>query len=208
MEPRRPQAKPAAVRGMAPVSEAERARWATAAQGEKLIALGMIMGSQGLQGLMRVKPYNADSDTLTTSPLLIVRGKAGTHVHAVQSVRPADKGMFMQLVDVTSVEHSKTLHGSELCVPRSVLPALEGGAYYHADLEGLQAISASGAAVGVVQRVIEYPAASVLSVEVATGVIEVPMREPYLVSVDVSAGRVVVDHVEDLDVQAPRSKAE
>jgi 16S rRNA processing protein RimM len=170
-----------------------------AARDEKLIALGIVMGSHGLHGLLRVKPYNAESDTLLTAPRLWLRAKAGApQAFGVRSVKPADKGLFVQLEGVDSVERSKTLHGSELCVPRSALPALRDGEYYFADLEGLQAVTPGSEVVGTVQRVVEYPAASVLLVVRPEGTIEVPMREPYLHSVDLAGGRVVIDHLEDL----------
>jgi 16S rRNA processing protein RimM len=185
-----------------------RSRWAEAARGEPLIALGMIMGSHGLHGLLRVKPYNTDSSTLLETPYVVVRSQRdqGTKVFEVASVRPADKGLFVQLAGVDAVEQSKLLHGSELCVPRSTLPALAPGEYYYADLAGLSAVLPSGETIGKVQRVIEYPAASVLSVELPNGVVEVPMREPYLVAVDIGAGHVTIDRLEDLDVQALRRK--
>ena len=58
-----------------------------------------------------------------------------------------------------------------------------------------------GTAVGRVENVREYPAADVLRVRASDGLWEVPMREPYLVSVDVPGGRVVVDQLDDLELE-------
>ncbi|MFI5309252.1 MAG: hypothetical protein ACHQ53_17985, partial [Polyangiales bacterium] len=67
------------------------------------------------------------------------------------------------------------------------------------------AVLPDGRSFGVVERAIEYPAAQVLSVRVQGGaLVEVPLREPYVRELDVEAGSVVVDHVEDLEPIAER----
>jgi predicted acetyltransferase len=45
----------------------------------------------------------------------------------------------------------------------------------------------------------------VLRVRGAEGVWEVPLREPYLVEVDLAQGRVIVDSLADLEIERDRS---
>jgi 16S rRNA processing protein RimM len=116
-------------------------------------------------------------------------------------VRPGGKGLLVQLAGVATVEQAAALRGAELCVPRDMLPALEDGEYYFVDLEGLAVTTLDGEPLGIAENVREYPAADVLRVRTSAGVWEVPMREPYLVSVDVPGGSIVVDHLDDLELE-------
>ncbi|HTU59659.1 MAG TPA: ribosome maturation factor RimM, partial [Polyangiales bacterium] len=124
----------------------------------------------------------------------------------VASVREANKGLLLDLEAVRSVEAAEALRGAELCVPRELLPELPEGEFYFVDLEGLSVFTEDGTSVGVVERVQEYPASEVLRVQTDEGVYEIPMREPYLVEVDVAARRVVVAELADLELERPRGK--
>jgi ribosomal 30S subunit maturation factor RimM len=53
----------------------------------------------------------------------------------------------------------------------------------------------------VVERVQEYPASQVLCVRADDGLREVPMREPYLVAVELEQGRVLIEHWDELTIE-------
>ena len=167
------------------------------------IVLGYVAGAHGLRGTFRVKQHKQDWQLFDALDEVGVRLAGEETVHRIQELRSGPKGLLMQLAGVDTVESAEALRGAELCVPRSLLPALPEGEYYFVDLEGVAVFTPDDVQVGVVERVQEYPAANVLRVKSEDGVREVPMREPYLVSVDLSAGRIVVDELSDLDVERP-----
>jgi 16S rRNA processing protein RimM len=71
-----------------------------------------------------------------------------------------------------------TLRGTVLTVPRSALPQLAPGEYYHADLIGLAAMSDAGETLGTVIAVENFGAGEVLEIERPNGKrFMVPMRE-------------------------------
>ena len=179
-------------------------------QRERWVSLGYIAGTHGLRGDLRVKQHNLDSDLLFELAEVTLRQPsrvrtsitdATERAYEVASVRGTGKGLLLHLVGVDSIEAAESLRGFELCVPRSALPALAPGEFYHVDLEGLPALDPRGSAVGVVERVCDYPAAQVVRIRGPEGVWEVPMIEPYLVSVDVAAGKIVVDRLEELELE-------
>jgi 16S rRNA processing protein RimM len=171
------------------------------------IALGVITGAHGLQGTLKVKTYNVDSELLFQLDEVALRaGEAGAlRIHAIAEAQATAKGVLLRLDDVQSIEAAELLRGAELCVPRALLPALPEGEFYHVDLEGLAVFNTAGERVGAVERVHEYPASSVLFVQGEAGLWEVPMSEPYLVEIDLPGGRVVVDELDDLELQTKRA---
>lgn len=171
-----------------------------------MIPLGVIMGTHGVRGDLRVKLHNEDSELLFELDAVQLYAPSLPDVGArwceVTQVRPGNKGLIVRLSSVDTMEAAQALRGAELRIPRAALPELEAGEYYHCDLPGLAVHDASGQPIGTLERVVEYPAADVLRIVTARGVYEVPMREPYLLAVDVAAGHVSVDQLEDLEPEA------
>ena len=169
--------------------------------GVRWIVLGYVAGTHGLRGDVRIKQHNEASELLFELAEVALRRDGELGVYELQSVRNAGKGLLVHFAGVDSVEAANELRACEVCVPRSALPELEPGEFYHVDLEGLVAYDPAGAQIGVVERVCEYPASQVVRVRGERGVWEVPMIDPYLLSVDVAGGRIVVDRLEDLDLE-------
>ena len=69
---------------------------------------------------------------------------------------------FAEVPDRTAAE---ALRGTALSVPRSLLPKLEEGEYYHADLIGLPAVSDAGEPLGTVVAVENFGAGDVIEIE-------------------------------------------
>lgn len=181
-------------------------RKAAAKPDVRWIPLGVVTGTHGLRGALRVKQWNADSALLFELDEIALRLQGELQFHRLSGVREAGKGLLIELDALRSVEAAEALRGAELCVPRELLPELPEGEYYFVDLEGLSVFNADGARVGEVERVLEYPASEVLRVQTDAGVYEVPMREPYLVEVDLAARRIVVAELDDLELEKPRPK--
>ena len=115
---------------------------------------------EGVAALSRFKQFNNGSLTLTK---LRDDGKGGAIAR------------FAELSDRNAAE---ALRGTLLSVPRSALPPLGEGEYYHADLIGLAAVSDSGEALGTVVAVENFGAGDVLEIERADGKrFMVPMRK-------------------------------
>jgi 16S rRNA processing protein RimM len=180
------------------------ARVPTLAPGDRWIVVGQVMGTHGVRGDLRVKMHNPDSELLFDLGELCLRLEGNLSAHRMRSAKPVDKGWLVRLEGTDSVEAARTLQRAEICVPRSALPEPEEGEFYLTDLEGLLAVKPDGSEVGRVLGVLEYPAADVLRIQVEGGTLEVPLAEPYLVAVDLKAGQVVVDELDELEIEKPR----
>jgi len=119
--------------------------------------------------------------------------------------RPGPRGTPIARVEgVDGRDAAEALRGAELCVRRGDLPPAGEGEWYHVDLVGLAVYDAAGERRGEVTAVIPYPSVDCLEVASDDGVREVPMADPWLVSVDLEAGRVVVEGLEELPLEAKR----
>lgn len=139
---------------------------------DRPVTLAAVIGAHGVAGEVRLKlfgegvaalrRFRAFNDSALTLEKIKDDGKGGAIAR------------FAEVTDRTAAEK---LRGSLLTVPRSALPPLGEGEYYHADLLGLPAVSTSGEALGTCIAVENYGAGDVLEIERPDGKrFMVPMR--------------------------------
>jgi 16S rRNA processing protein RimM len=131
---------------------------------DKPVTLAAIAGAHGVTGEVRLKLFGEGVSALKRHKRF--NGGALT----LKSLRDDNKGgaiaRFAELPDRTAAEK---LRGTLLTVPRSALPPLEDGEYYHADLIGLPAVTHTGEGIGTVVAVENFGAGDILEIERSDG---------------------------------------
>ncbi|WP_225204553.1 ribosome maturation factor RimM [Novosphingobium huizhouense] len=127
---------------------------------DRPVTLAAVTGAHGVTGEVRLKlfgegvaalkRYRAFNDSTLTVSAIRDDGKGGAIAR------------FVEVPDRTAAER---LRGTALTVPRSALPPLADGEYYHADLIGLPAVSTTGEALGTCIAVDNFGAGDVLEIE-------------------------------------------
>jgi len=77
-------------------------------------------------------------------------------------------GAVARFAEITDRNAAEALRGTELGVPRSALPPLAEGEYYHIDLIGLPCL-ADGKPIGTAVMIDEFGAGDVLEIEKPDG---------------------------------------
>jgi 16S rRNA processing protein RimM len=155
------------------------------------VLLAAILGAHGLKGEVRVKTFTATIETLGAyGPLHAKDGRRFT----LAALRPGRDGeavaAFAEIADRTAAE---SLKGTELFVARDKLPELDGGAFYHADLVGLEAHDSEGRRIGKVLSVQNYGAGDVLAIAADSGdEILIAFTHANVPEIDVKSGRLTV----------------
>ena len=104
------------------------------------------------------------------------------------------KGMVARIPGVEDREGAMALIGADIHVDRALLPAAEDGEYYWADLEGLDVVTVDGLPLGRVNHLFATGANDVMVVRGGEREHLVPfVSGTYVRSVDLDAGRIVVD---------------
>lgn len=116
------------------------------------VTLAVITGAHGVTGEVRLKLFTGD-----LSGYKSFNGGSLT----LKSLRNA----IARFAEVPDRNAAEKLRGTELTVPRSALPPLEEGEYYHADILGLAAVSTTGEALGHVVAIDDFGAGDVIEIE-------------------------------------------
>ena len=128
------------------------------------VTLAVITGAHGVTGEVRLKLFTADLSAYRSF-------NGGTLT--LKSLRNG----IARFAEVPDRNAAERLRGTELTVPRSALPPLAEGEYYHVDLLGLACVSSEGKPLGRVVAIDDFGAGDVIEIERPDGKrFMVPMR--------------------------------
>lgn len=151
----------------------------------------------GVRGEVRVWLDNPSSTLLFDGPPLRVRkqDKAAEPIQ-IASMRDAADALIVQFRGVSDRDAAAKLTHAALEVPRTALPALDDGEFYHIDVIGAEVFDAdSGERLGVVAGITET-SVDVLAIQTADGEVLVPIVGDYVVSIGETPGKVLVRNLD------------
>ena len=154
---------------------------------DRPVTLAAITGAHGVTGEVRLKLFGEGVDAL--------RAYKSFNHGALTPAKLRDDGkggVIARFAEVADRNAAEALRGTVLTVPRSAMPPLAEGEYYHADLIGLPAVSVSGDVLGTCVAVDNFGAGDVIEIERPEGKrFMVPMREEAVP--EWQNGRLVID---------------
>lgn len=116
------------------------------------VVVAAVAGAHGIAGEVKLKLFTDD---------IAAFGTFNDGALTLRAVR-GNIARFAEIGDRTAAE---ALRGTELTVPRTSLPPLGEGEYYHADFLDLPAVSDAGDALGHVVAVENFGAGDVIEIE-------------------------------------------
>lgn len=154
----------------------------------RLVALAEVARPHGVQGELRLKVYNADSELLLAVPSVVVETDEKKRVDArVESARRAGDAILVRLSIAKDRDQAEKLRNARILVPRSAFPEPEDGEFYVCDIEGAEVVDPAGV-VGRVRALHSYPTVDVLVVDrEGAEPIEIPLVDGVIDEVDVAA---------------------
>jgi 16S rRNA processing protein RimM len=131
---------------------------------DKPVTLAAVAGAHGVTGEVRLKLFGEGVPSLK-------RHKSfNDGALTLKNLRDDNRGgAIARFAEVADRNQAEALRGTLLTVPRSELPPLAEGEYYHVDLIGLAAMSDAGEALGAVAAVENFGAGDILEIERPTG---------------------------------------
>ncbi len=167
---------------------------------ERRVEVGRVVRPHGLRGEVRVQLHNPDSNILCdVGTVWLERDSMPGQALAIVSSRPIGRQTALLLEGISDRSRAEDLVGARVLVPRERLPELEEDEYYHVDLAGLEVRDKTGRSIGVVQAVYPTGAHDVFVIDGGRGQQWlVPAVERFVARVDVPAGIIIVDNLDDL----------
>lgn len=170
---------------------------------DRLICLAVIAGAFGVKAEVKIKSFTEEpAACLDYGPLLDQSGKI---ILTPLSSRPVKGGFAVITEEVKTREQAESLKGTQLFVPRHVLPETDEDDFYYEDLIGLDVKTTSGQRAGKVIAVHEFGAGDMLEILPPKAGGKQPasffhtFTKAAVPKVDLKAGRIIIHIIEPDD---------
>ena len=179
---------------------------------EVWVPLAEIARPHGVQGEVRLRLFNKDSDVLLDQEDVLVRLPDGVeHEVSVDAARRADQAILMKLYSVDDRDRADELRGALICVKREAFPPLAEGEFYTCDALGAEVWAheegREPTKLGHVRDLISYPSVDTLVVRAEDGGAdwEVPLVAAFVSEADVVNGKFVIGSLEGIERPTPKA---
>ena len=159
------------------------------------VLIGRIVGLHGVQGWLKIESWAEPRMRIFDYQPWLLGAAPGEEVEIKGAKgRQQGKGMVAQLPGVETREQAAALIGSDIHVAREQLPPPAKDEYYWVDLEGIEVLTTQDVPLGQVSHLFATGANDVVVVRDGGRERLIPfIQGVYVRSVDLSAGRMVVD---------------
>lgn len=171
---------------------------ATPAPAVDLIVIGKIVSVHGVRGEVKVYSFTDPIDNLLDYKHWTLRHEGDVKQAVLASGRSQNKVLVAKLQGLDDREEARLLAGYEICIERSLLPALAQDDYYWYQLEGLKVINSPGELLGTVDHLLETGANDVMVVKPCAGSLDdrerlLPYTDDCVLEVNLAAGEMRVE---------------
>ena len=129
-----------------------------------MVVMGHVTASFGVMGWIKIRAYTETVDGLLDYPVWWLGKNEQWRECRVEDSALHGKEIVAKLAGCDDRDAALKLRGSQIAVPRSMLPDAAENEYYWADLVGLEVVNAEGVSFGRVHELLETGANDVMVV--------------------------------------------
>ncbi len=169
----------------------------------ELFCVGVVKGTHGLRGDLKIRPSTDDSTSLLEARELYFRHPEREIVRHVPARAKMHKGqVLLRLVGLESIDEVQHLVGWEVLMAFGDLAELEEDEYYWYQLEGMTVVDRTRGELGTLEEMFTTAAHDVYVVRGRYGEVLVPAVAAMVLRVDLESRRMDVDLPEGLVPEA------
>ncbi|TDR78329.1 ribosome maturation factor RimM [Paludibacterium purpuratum] len=158
-----------------------------------LVIMGFVRGAFGVRGAVKVHADTEFVDSLFDYPVWWLGRDGDWKPYKFVDGQVQPKALVAQLEGVADRDVAEAMRGMQIAVPRGELPEAGEDEYYWSDLIGLRVENLQGEQFGSVTELMETGANDVLVVDDGPTRRLIPFVDAVVTSVELDAGRIVVD---------------
>ena len=166
---------------------------------DKYFEIGQIVNTNGLKGVVKVKPFTDDIKEFETFKNIYLQKKAELVEFKIESVRYAKNMVFLKLKGIDTIEEAESLRNFYIKVDRDALPELEENSYYIVDLLECNVVTIDGENLGKMDDIFNTGSNDVYVVKNEEGKqILLPAIKEVIKDVDIPNKKITVKLMEGL----------
>jgi len=161
---------------------------------EQLVPLGEIVTTHGLDGWLKLNPFNADTTVLVAGrPVHLDLGAIHKTVELAADAKPFKKQFLIKLRGIDGIDEAQRWVGATLSVDEAALEPLDAGQYYHYQVIGFAVFHKDGTRIGTIVSLLSTAGGDILVVKEGEKEYLIPAVKEIVDKVDFDSQRVIVD---------------
>jgi 16S rRNA processing protein RimM len=160
---------------------------------EPLVPLGEIVTTHGLDGWLKLKPFNPGTTALSSGVKVVLEAAGRPASFEIEGSKPNKKQFLIKLCGVDGIDEAERWVGAKLFVSEEALDALEPGQYYHYQVVGFEVVHLNGESVGKITSIMSTPGGEIYVVRGAAKEHLIPAVKEIIEEVDFTAGKMVIN---------------
>ncbi len=167
---------------------------------EKFFEIGVITGTHGIQGTMRVFPTTQDPSRFERLKEVTVENRGKQEIFHIKKVAFHKKFVLLTVKEITDINAAELYKNARLLIPDAEAIPLEADEYYTRDLYGLRVVTDEGEELGELARIYETGANDVYAVQKTPEDKEllIPAIKDCILNVNLETGVMTVHLLEGL----------
>lgn len=160
---------------------------------QQLVPVGEIVGTHGIQGWLKLKPYNPKTAGLSLIRKVSLE-KGGTHSHHRLQAFKGHKGhILIKLEGTDGINEAEKWVSATLSVAEDSLQPLNPGEYYYYQVLGLDVYNAQGEWVGILTRIWSKRGGDLYVVKGTSKEYLIPAVKEMIEKIDLPARKIIIN---------------
>ncbi|HTN72528.1 MAG TPA: ribosome maturation factor RimM [Methylomirabilota bacterium] len=160
---------------------------------ERLIPLGEIVTTHGLDGWLKLNPFNPETTALFSVRIVYLEKDGIRSEQELESIKPHRSQFLVKCRGINGIGEAGKLIGSTLSIPEASLPLLDSGEYYHYQAIGLEVFDLRGKRIGIITRTWSTAGGELYAVQGENREYLIPAVKEIIEKVDLAAGKIIVN---------------
>ncbi len=165
---------------------------------DRLIPLGKLVTTHGLEGWLKLKTYNFQSHLLGSGRQIVLDNGGIQTPHILESSKAHKGNLLVKLRGTNEINFAKTWVGSTLLVAEDDLEPPQPGEFYYYQAVGLEVFTTQGERIGKVTRIWIKEGGDLYVVTDASKEYLVPAVKEVIEKIDLPAGKMIINLPEGL----------
>ncbi len=162
--------------------------------------IGIVIGAHGIKGTCKIRSFAESLSLFTPGMELLAPSKSGGPDQQLEIdwVKPHTRIVLASFREISDRTQAEALIGSELYIPKEMLPDLDEDTHYWSDLIGMDVFTIDREYLGRLESIIETGSNDVYVVKHDQKEVLIPALGSVVVDIDVDHNRMEVDLPEGL----------
>jgi len=159
----------------------------------RLVPLGEIVTTHGLDGWLKLNPFNPESTALELARVVYLERDGARSSHWLETTQRHQRQILIKFQGIDVIDAAEQLIGATLCVTEESLPALEPGQYYQFQTIGLEVFDIQGNRLGTITRTWSAGGAEIYIVAGSGKEYMIPAVKEIIEEIDFDRGKMIIN---------------